>query len=213
MKTRSPIKIRKTLSKIFLGVAAIVAILSAPRASAVPVNFSGGSGTPLSFTLPEPVTYVATSTDPFAPHFVFQNLGNLFVFTTGLIGDITYTINLGPPQTINAVNPVGVSQNDITTNDVFFFDQFMTLPGVSLGDAIVLSAGTLTTTSPIAAAAPSNGMFNTFIIDSVGNKISTFGTVTASVPDSMSTLWLVLPLAGMLAVAHLRRFAARFKPA
>jgi hypothetical protein len=54
-----------------------------------------------------------------------------------------------------------------------------------------------------------NGDYDTFIAsgDSL-LRISEDGPV--GVPDSLSTLWLALPLAGMLAATRLRRFVARF---
>jgi hypothetical protein len=58
-------------------------------------------------------------------------------------------------------------------------------------------------------ATPLNGDYNTFIAS--GDfllRISEDGTV--GVPDSLSTLWLALPFAGVFAVAGLRRFAPRF---
>jgi hypothetical protein len=78
---------------------------------------------------------------------------------------------------------------------------------VSIGDTVVLSAGTLTTVINVAAAAPPDGDYNTFIVSNFGVRISENGTVATAVLGSLSTLWLALPLAGMLAFAHRRRFA------
>jgi hypothetical protein len=196
---------RKNLSKILFGLAAALAISCAPQVSAVPVTFSGGSGTPLSFTLTEPVTYLITANSPFgsAPFFILQNVGSNIFPTSApfLTGDITFTINGGSPISIGQITqivdfgfPIGV----LTVNDLLFW--VPDLPGVSIGDTIVLSAGTLTTTSDVVAPAPPSGVFNTFITDGNGNLIS----APSSIPDSFSTLWLGLPLAGMFAVACLR---------
>jgi len=203
---------RKNLSKILFGLAAALAISCAPQVSAVPVTFSGGSGTPLSFTLTEPVTYLITANSPVgsAPFFILQNVGSNIFPTSApfLTGDITFTINGGSPISIGQITqivdlgfPIGV----LTVNDLLFWapqgaNTVNAIPGVSIGDTIVLSAGTLTTTSDVVAPAPPSGVFNTFITDGNGNLIS----APSSVPDSFSTLWLGLPLAGMFAVACLR---------
>src|SRR4029077_16184578 len=202
----------KNLSKILFGLAAAVAISCAPQVCAVPVTFSGGSGTPLSLTLTDPVTYLITASVPFggAPFFILQNVGsNIFPTSAPLLaGDITFTINGGSPISIGVITqivdlgfPIGV----LTVNDLLFWapqgpNTVNAIPGVSIGDTIVLSVGTLTTTSDVVAPAPPSGVFNTFITDGNGNLIS----APSSVPDSFSTLWLGLPLAGMFAVACLR---------
>jgi hypothetical protein len=194
----------KTLPKFF-GVAVIGALSFVPRATAVPVTFSGGSGTPLSFTLTDPITYLITASAGTAPFFIFQNTGN---FGNNLVtGDITYTINAGSPQSITQLDS-GATAGAVTPNDAFLRGALFF--GVSIGDTVILSSGTLTTISPVAAAAPPSGMYNTFISDGSGNPISGPGISSAAsgVPDSLSTLWLSLPLAGMFAAARLRRLAA-----
>jgi hypothetical protein len=194
----------KNLSKILFGSAAAIVISCAPQVSAVPVTFSGGSGTPLSFTLSEPVTYLITASVPFggAPFFILQNVGsNIFPTSAPLLtGDITFTINGGPPISIGVITQAVAGV--VTVNDLLFWapdgpNTVNAIPGVSIGDTIVLSTGTLTTTSDVVAPAPPSGVFNTFITDGNGNLIS----APSSVPDSLSTLWLGLPLAGMFAVA------------
>ena len=194
----------KILPKLF-GVALIAALSFAPRANAVSVTFSGGSGTPLSFTLTDPITYLITASAATAPFFIFQNTGN---FGSDFVtGNITYTINAGSPQSISQLIS-GASAGAVTPNDAFL--RSATFPGVSIGDTVILSAGTVTTNSAVAAAAPPSGMYNTFISDGAGNPISGPGisSPVSGVPDSLSTLWLCLPLAGMFAAARLRRLAA-----
>jgi hypothetical protein len=143
-----------------------------------------------------------------APFFILQNVGsNIFPTSAPLLtGDITFTINGGSPISIGVITqivdlgfPIGV----LTVNDLLFWapqgaNTVNAIPGVSIGDTIVLSAGTLTTTSDVVAPAPPSGVFNTFITDGNGNLIS----APSNVPDSLSTLWLGLPLAGMFGVAR-----------
>ena len=191
----------KIVPKLF-SVAVVAALSFVPRANAVSVTFSGGSGTPLSFTLADPITYLITANATTAPFFIFQNTGN---FGSDLVtGDITFTINAGSPESINQLDS-GVAAGAVTSNDAFL--RGATFPGVSIGDTVILSAGTVTTTSPVAAAAPPSGMYNTFISDGNGIPVSGPGTssVVPGVPDSLSTLWLSLPLTGMFAVARRRR--------
>jgi len=55
---------------------------------------------------------------------------------------------------------------------------------------------------------PVSGDYVTFIRTATGIPLSGPGTVVVpSVPDSLSTLWLALPLAGMLALVRFRRLA------
>ena len=140
-----------------------------------------------------------------APFFILQSVGsNIFPTSAPLLtGDITFTINGGSPISIGVITQAVFAVGVITLNDLFFWapdgpNLGSAIPGVSIGDTIVLSAGTLTTTSDVVAPAPPSGEFNTFITDGNGNLIS----APSSVPDSLSTLWLGLPLAGMFAVAR-----------
>jgi hypothetical protein len=191
----------KLLPKIILGLAAIAAITAAPRASAVPVGFSGGGGTPLSFTLSQPVTYTITaSTGLIAPYFVFQNVFPSSFFSQNVSGSISFSINGGPALTIQVLGiAVGGS---ITANDLILQ---RTLPlGFTVGDVIVLSGGTVTTLGNVTPAAPASGNFNTFMASTSGARISTDGTTGSSVPETLATLWLALPLAAMFAARRFR---------
>ena len=215
---------------LLLALASLVA-LTLPTASAVPVTFSGGNGTPLNMTLLQPVTYTITAGLAGELRFVFEDTGNFASgpenSVTQATSDINFTINAGIPG--DPMNRLGslipsdpvIPSDPITPNDLFVFNA-SSLNAVLIGDTVVLSAGTLTTASAdgpisIPQAPPVGTDFSTFIVghlDPVSVRISGPGTVgSVSVPDSLSTLWLGLPIGVMLAVARLRRFAARFHSA
>jgi hypothetical protein len=103
---------------------------------------------------------------------------------------------------------------EVTLNDTLVSGS--SFPGLtlSIGDIVVLSAGMLTIDGVIGTEkpAPVGIDFSTFILGfKEGSGLSGPGTVSG--PDSLSTLWLGLPIGVMLAFAQLRRFAARFQSA
>jgi hypothetical protein len=108
----------------FLPALASLLALALPSASAVPVTFSGGPGTPLSMTLQLPVTYTITADyvgsggfivtkggSPVAVNFpilfVFEDTGNFFggSGSAGATSDINFTINAGPPHLLGLLLP------------------------------------------------------------------------------------------------------------
>jgi hypothetical protein len=192
MKTRPPL-----VSRISLSFAAIVMLTTIPHASAVPVTFSGGGGTPLSFSLSAPVEYTITA-DPAGnvPLFVFRNVGQLLSGFT-ITGNITYSVNSGLAQTLMAAATNTIA-GTLTINDLIFYGDFVPL---TVGDVVVLSAGTWTTTGN-APGVPVSGSYDTVLLDGSGVPFSTNGI---SLPENFSTLWLALPLVGMFAA---RRFTA-----
>lgn len=182
---------------------AITAISFAPRASAVPVTFSGGGGTPLTLTLSEPVTYQITRAAPTgnAPIFVLQDVAidESGIGLYDLSGNVTFSINSGPAQfALPLTSGALLTLVAFGAQNVYLSGS---LPGVNVNDTVVISAGTLTTLTPFFAPAPANGDFNTFIADSNGNQISNLGTT--NVPDTGSTLMLIG--LGLASIGFLRR--------
>ncbi len=154
---------------------------------------------PLYSHLTQTVTYVITSSTPAlsGPYFVFQNVGNIFAggFASGS-GTITYSINSGPNQALTALgNNLTPSVNDLTIVG--------TQTGATVNNIVRLNAGTFTTSGNVAAAPPSNGSFNTFIIDNNGMQHSGFGV---AVPEPKSAMLL---LSGGLGLLFLMRSARR----
>ena len=155
------------------------------------LSFSGGSGAPLSVTLLQPVTYTITTDDPTGagPVFLFQGIGNPLMGTpTGVSGNMTYEIDGGPPLTLTEAS-TGFSGGDVNTTDLVTEGN---VPGTYTNDVVTLYPGTLTTTTGIAAPAPSDGMYNTFVIN---------GTISARV--SQNGMMVPEPSAWMLAACGL----------
>ncbi len=148
------------------------------------LTFSGGSGTPLSTTLQTAVTYTINNTlcaDINAPFFVFQGVGNPLSNTfPPVTSTMTFSINGGTSQPITDENS-GVTNGNFTANDLYVFGA---TPGVA--GAVILSAGTTTTTGNIAAAKPVNGNYTTFIFNGKGVICSENGVSLAPTAATVS---------------------------
>jgi hypothetical protein len=191
MKTKASL-----LPKIAFALATLAVLSAAPRASAVPVTFSGGSGSPLTFSLATPVSYTITTGTGAGPVFVFQNVGLSSTFFSNISGSMTFSINGGLAQTLFNTGP-NVAAGSVTASDLVFYGSFGAL---NVGDVILLSAGTWTSGLNFSPAAPANGSYNTFVADATYTRISGNGTSGfVPAPENLSTLWLALPLVGMFA--------------
>lgn len=160
------------------------------------LSFSGGNGSPITMTLNMSVSYTITANAGTAPIFIFEDVGNIFGGAAATVtGTITYTINGGSPFSLDYMNS-GVTVGSVTPNDVYVASN--SFPGVSIGDVVVLNLGSLTTTSNVAAAPPSNGLYSTFISDGSGDQISTAGV---AIPEP-ATSALLLGFGGLAYVAR-----------
>jgi hypothetical protein len=172
------------MSKLCCG--ALLLLAAAHSSAAVVVNFSGGSGSPLSLSIPEPIAYTVTTAAPnLAPVFVIKATGKQVESGAhSLAGTVTYSINAGAPRAITAFNS-GYDGGSIASTDFFFWGAFSAL---AIGDVVTLSTGTLTTTANNAASPPASGSYATFLSDGgVGNQISGAGA-TVPEPATMSLL-------------------------
>lgn len=166
------------------------------------LTFSGGSGSPFTLTLTQPVTYTVLTSAGTSPIFLFDGVGNVFGGGGDAVtGSITYTINGGSPQTINLMAS-GVTAGSIAPDDLYFYGAFL---GVTAGDVVILNAGSVTTNGNVAGAAPLGGAYNTFIIDgSNGNQVSGPGT---AVPEPEAIALAVF--GGIVALLVSRKRRAR----
>jgi hypothetical protein len=190
--------------KIPFAVIATIITFAASRTSAIPITFSGGSGTPFSMTLAQPVTYVITTTSTSAFHFAFQNTDNMLTGGEFIFGTVTVSINGAQVQSFN---PGVIGMGGPPGGQVNIGDMVLTPPRVIFsvvpGDVITLSAGTLTTEENIPYEAPANGSYNTFLANDGGRFISSAGISGFPTPESLSTLWLALSLLAMLVARRL----------
>jgi hypothetical protein len=171
------------------------------QAQAVPILFSGGNGTPLTITVPTPITYTVTNNTNDNILFVLRATGNPLSGSAAGTG-LSFTVDGGATQFIDislrASSPPAISVNDM----VVYNDNSVYI--VTIGDTIVLSAGTFTTASTISGAAPADGDYLTYLASTAGRQFSTTGT---TVPEP-ETYAAVCGAAGLLAAGCFRRRAA-----
>ena len=174
-------------------------VCAIPQAAHAQANlaFTGGSGSQLTVTLLNSVSYQVTAPGGVngAPVFAFQGTGNLFNKDfTDVTGSLSYRINNGAVQTFSYINS-GFATNDLAANDSYIFGG---LQGVSVGDVVTLTEGTLTTTSTVAAARPTDGSYTTFLFRSDngdGTRISSNGVAAVTaVPEPGE--WATMGMAG-----------------
>jgi hypothetical protein len=188
-------------------VAACLLLLAGPlaplapsaRAGLVPFTFSGGSGSPLTITLPQPVTYTVTTAPSIGALFDFKGVGNVFGGTLAVSG-LTYTVNGGAPITVNAGDTGTPTGAAIAANDLILFHN--PLPAAALGDVIVLNAGSATTAINIPAAAPANGSYAAILVDPNGVQVG-----VGDVPEPGSGALLGVGGVALLARRRRRRAA------
>ena len=161
------------------------------------LSFSGGNGSPMTMTLNMSVSYTITADATAAPFFIFEDVGDIFgINPTAVTGTITFTINGGSPFTLDTMDS-GYTAGSVTPNDLFIYPSMQ--PGLSIGDVVVLNLGSLTTTSNVNAAPPSNGLYGTFIANGDnGNQISGAGV---AVPEP-ATSALLLGFGGLAYVVR-----------
>jgi hypothetical protein len=177
------------LRSFTLSIVAAFAFASSAYAGMVQVDFSGGSGTPLTITLPQPVSYTVVNFPTVGnATFVFQGTGNMFSGSIGASGSLSFTQNAGALIPIDGAQQF--NQADTTLNDLAFYNQ--TFFGLNHSDVILLSAGSVTTTSNIAAPAPPSGLYSTFLTDGASREMGE-GTAVPE-PTTLMLFALAAPI-------------------
>jgi hypothetical protein len=145
-----------------------LALAASSRAGVVQVNISGGGGAPLTITLPQAVSFTVTN-DTAASNvaFVFQGVGNFVAGSAGVTGSLSYTTNGGSPLAITQAGTFNLGV--VTAVDLTLFQTAS--PGVNLGDVLLLSSGSVSTTANITAAAPPSGLYSAFFVDVNGTQL------------------------------------------
>ena len=170
-------------------------LLSATADAAIALEFSGGSGAPLSITIVEPVMFTVNVPQGVSgsPAFLIEDIGEIFAgFTlTGLSGDVTFTVNSGAPVAMSSLygglNAVTPDLNDLLLTGA--------TSSMADGDVIILSAGTLTTNAAVAAAAPTAGDYNMYFYDM--ETMLRAGTDGTTVPEPSAAVLAGLAGAGI----------------
>lgn len=181
------------MRKSLLCLALVFFLVSGHAHGQANLTFSGGNGSPLSITLLQPVVFTINIAGPqTGPIFVFQGAGNPFAGASfAATGNISYSVNGAGNQALTGFGS-GITTGNISPNDIFANGA---LGSLNLGDTIRLNAGTLTTSSNVAAAPPASGSFTTFVANNSGVRISTFG---APVPEPRSSVLLLIGGLGLL---------------
>jgi hypothetical protein len=152
------------------------------------LTFSGGNGTPLTIDLLDPLTFTINTTAVDAPLFVFEGTTDVAGTdpTQDAASTITYSVDGGLPQPIFAA-VFGESGGSLTADNFFIAGSAQ---GITAGDTITLSAGTVTTVSDFSGAPLANGVYPAFISDGTN---AGFDGVAAPEPS----VWAAL-VAGMV---------------
>ena len=183
---------------------AVSALLSFALAFASPcrgsalfqVNFSGGSGSPLTVTLPQALTGTVTN-DTANPPALFVIVGTGDVnFVSNASGGLSYTRNGAGPLSITDVGTFHLGA--ATSNDMSLSSGFDAI-NYNINDVLLLSSGSVTTHAPVASAPPASGLYTGFIMDNNGVRL---GDLTP-VPEPASVG--LLALAGTMLLRRRRR--------
>lgn len=151
------------------------------------LTFSGGNGTPLTTTLQNTLTYTIINNacaDPSAlgPFFVFDGAGpNVIGGNRAVTGNITFSINGGNAAAITNIGS-GFVNSSLSGDEIYIYGN---RPGVSSG-TVVLSPGTITTTTNVASQAPASRSYTTFIINDQGVRCSNVLLVPTAASVSIS---------------------------
>ena len=188
------------LAVAVLGLAALGASHALAQAS---LTFGGGLGMPLTLTLNAPVTYVVTMAAANAPYVVFQSVGNV-LGSRPVSGTLTFTINGGAPQSFTYLNSgaSGGGGAEVPA-DAFLYGS---MPGLAVGNTVVLNAGTLTTTGNFTGAPPASMSYQTFLTDGNDDKLDAVNGVSAAPEPST---WALMDLGAAGVGLTLRRRATR----
>lgn len=201
---------RRTLPLLSASVCSLVALaLSAPAAQAqanLTFTIATNKGNSLLvMTLASPVSYtITTATSNGYLFFVFEDITDGTPHFDIVTGNITYSLNGGPDRTINRLATGDVVPGVLAATDFYIYLEPQ-IEATSVGNVVVLKAGTLTTNANYHRPTPTSGSATTFIFSrGAANadfvRVSSNGVSAAAAPEPGTLALLALgglPLAGV----------------
>lgn len=211
MKNRFTSLLRRKFTALSLLAGSLLGLSNA-EAQSVYLTFTGGGGTPVVVSWSTQIVYtlsVTTTNGGVNPYFVFDAIPNI---ASAVPVDTVATFSGAPTysstgvgagdgtQTINSFYTVS-PHGQVSADDLVFRATLDTAPTLlTAGDVITLSAGSLHNSNNYSGVMPTNGFYNTFIVDA--SYLTNLGTGTA-VPEPST--YALFAGAAMLGAALWRR--------
>lgn len=162
-----------------------------PLSAQVTLSFSGGSGSPLTVTVENDVTFQLTANGNKFDFVEFSIPGFTSLSEGSIAGTFGFTTNGGALTTFEAANG--------TSGTLLLFTLSSTW---TVGDLVTLHAGSFTTSANYAGSLPADGSYSAMLVD---NNLNAIATVSAVPEPSTYAALFGLSALGVAAVVRQRR--------